>query len=222
MHRNLAQPVTENEKGQLVIENDWYPKPLPSNIFLDEMAYPDTAYSFASFYSVKPVGFSMGFASGNYGHGTFSTGKDGEIHIGKYVVLQCTRIIANKSVTIKDHCMFSWGVVITDSWVNPETYSPSARRRMLEKMNGSPNRHLEFIHPNPVVIEENVWVGFESMILPGVKIGRGAVIGCKTLITTDVPEYAVIVGNPSRIIRFLEPGDTKEIKEKALGLFMKS
>ena len=222
MHRQLAQPVIETESGQLFIENDWYAKPLPGNIFLDEMAYPDTAYSFASFYSEKPVGFSLGYASGNYGHGTFTTGKNGEIHIGKFVVLQCTRIIANQSVSIGDHCMFSWGVVITDSWVNPETFAPSIRRRMLEDVAASDNRHLEFTKPEPVRIEENVWVGFEAIILPGVHIGKGAVIGCKTLVSEDIPEYAVVVGNPSRIIRYLDPTDTPEVKAKALNQFLKN
>lgn len=221
MHKLLAQPVIENESGQLVIENDWFGKPLPKNIFLDEMAYPDTSYSFTTFFSEKQVGLTLGYASGNYGHGIFTTGKNGEINIGKFVILQCTRIIANLSVTIKDHCMFSWGSVITDSWIGPGTFSPALRRSMLEKISVSANRHLEFIDPMPVVIEENVWVGFEAIILPGVHIGRGAVIGCKTIIAEDVPAYAVVVGNPSRIIKFLDPNDTPEVKEQALKQFMK-
>lgn len=221
MHKLLAQNVIENEKGQLFIEDDWFDKPLPKNIFLDEMSYPDTSYSFTNFYSEKPIGFSLGYASGNYGHGIFITGKNGEINIGKFVVLQCTRIIANLSVTIKDHCMFSWGSVITDSWIGPETFSPALRRIMMEKTSGSGTRHLEFIDPRPILIEENVWVGFDSIILPGVHIGRGAVIGCKTVISEDVPDYAVVVGNPSRIIRFLDPTDTALEKERALNEFMK-
>ena len=221
MHKSLAQNIIENETGQLFIKNDWFGKPLPKNIFLDEMSYPDTAYSFTTFFSEKQVGFTLGYASGNYGHGIFTTGKDGEINIGKFVVLQSTRIIANLSVTIKDHCMFSWGSVITDSWIDPETFSPVLRRSMLEKTSRSINRHLEFIDPSPVVIEENVWVGFEAIILPGVHIGRGAIIGCKTIITKDVPEYAVVVGNPSRIIKYLDPNDTPNAKEQALKQFMK-
>lgn len=222
MHKQLAQAVTENEAGQLFIVNDWFGQPLPANIFLDEMAYPDTSYSFTTFYSEKPAAFSLGYASGNYGHGIFTTGKNGVINIGKFVVLQCTRIIANHSVTIKDHCMFSWGSVITDSWIDLKTFSPALRREMLEKTAHSNNRHLEFTDPNPVIIEENVWVGFEAIILPGVKIGRGAVIGCKTVVFEDVPAYAVVVGNPARIIKYLEPSDTDEIKEMALKQFIKN
>src|SRR3990170_8194201 len=131
MHRQLAQSMFRDEKGRLFIEGDWYRKPLPSNIVLDEMCYPDTSYSFLNFFSNKPIGFRLGYASGNYGHGVFSTGENGEICIGKYVVLQCTRIISNLSVTIKDHCMFSWGSVITDSWLTATT-SPLIKRKMLE------------------------------------------------------------------------------------------
>lgn len=220
MNKSLAQNVYEDDAGRLHIEGDWFEKPLPKNVLLDEMAYPDTAYSFTTFFSEKPVGFRLGYASGNYGHGIFTTGVNGEINVGKFVVLQCTRIICNLSVTIEDHCMFSWGSVITDSWVTNKTLSPAVRRMMLEKTSRSFNRHLEFVDPQPVVIEENVWVGFDTVILPGVRIGRGAVIGCKTIVSEDVPPYAVVVGNPARVIKYLEPTDSQEAKEKALRKFL--
>lgn len=216
MHKHLAQNIVENTSGELFIEGDWFPNPLPKNIFLDEMAYPDTSYSFTTFFSEKAVGLSLGYASGNYGHGIFTTGKNGEIKIGNFVVLQCTRLISNLSITIKDHCMFSWGSVITDSWVTAETLSPAVRRLMLERVSHSGKRHLEFTDPKPVIIEENVWVGFEAIILPGVTIGRGAIIGSKTIISEDVPPYAVVVGNPGKIVKFLEATDTPESKQKAI------
>ncbi|MEJ7678563.1 MAG: hypothetical protein WKG06_12030 [Segetibacter sp.] len=87
---------------------------------------------------------------------------------------------------------------------------------MLENASSSNTRHLEFVDPKPVLIEENVWVGFEAIILPGVKIGRGAIIGCKTVIAEDVPPYAVVVGNPGKIVKFIEPTDTPESKQKAI------
>ena len=216
MHKQLAQNIIEDTSGELFIEGDWYPNPLPKNIVLDEMAYPDTSYSFTTFFSEKVVGLSLGYASGNYGHGIFTTGKDGEIKIGKFVVLQCTRLISNLSITIKDHCMFSWGSVITDSWVTAETLSPAVRRLMLERASRSGKRHLEFTDAKPVLIEENVWVGFEAIILPGVTIGRGAIIGSKTIVSEDVPPYAVVVGNPGKIVKYLEPTDTPESKQKAI------
>src|SRR5687768_318368 len=111
------QTVTELSSGQFIIEGDWYPKTLPANVVLDKTAYPDTSYSFTTCYSQKAVGFKLGYGSGNYGHGIFTSGVAGEILIGEYVVLQCTRILSNYSVTIDDHSMVSWGAVITDSWI---------------------------------------------------------------------------------------------------------
>jgi acetyltransferase-like isoleucine patch superfamily enzyme len=219
-HKPLAQPIFYDEGGRMFIEGDWFSRPLPNNVFFDEMAYPDTSYSFTTFHSEKPKGFSLGYASGNYGHGIFSAGKSGQITIGKFVVLQCTRIISNLSVTIKDHCMFSWGSVITDSWPACNTLAPAVRRQMLQRLSLSSNRHLEFLEPQPVTIEENVWVGFDAIILPGVTIGRGAVIGCKTVVTQNVPSYAVVVGNPGKVIKFLDKNDTGEVRENAIKQFV--
>jgi acetyltransferase-like isoleucine patch superfamily enzyme len=222
MEKTFAQAISRDDNGFLCIEDDWFGRKLPENIFLDEMSYPDTSYSFSTFFSRKPNAFSLGYASGNYGHGIFTTGVNGQISIGKFVVLQCTRIISNRLVTIGDHCMFSWGSVVTDSWVAASTLSASVRKDMLEALSRTGNRHLEFDHPRPVLIEENVWVGFEAVILPGVTVGRGAVVGCKTVVTEDVPPYAVVAGNPARVIRFIEPTDTPEAKQAAFQKFLKS
>ena len=57
------------------------------------------------------------------------------------------------------------------------------------------------------------------MITIGVCIGRGAVIGCKTVITEDVPPHAIAMGNPSRILRFLDADDNEEARSAALREF---
>jgi acetyltransferase-like isoleucine patch superfamily enzyme len=51
-------------------------------------------------------------------------------------------------------------------------------------------------------IGDDVWIGANCVVLPGVKIGRGAVVGAGTVVTKDVPEFAVLVGNPGRVIRY--------------------
>lgn len=52
-----------------------------------------------------------------------------------------------------------------------------------------------------VTIEDDVWLGAKCVILPGVTIGRGAVVGAGAVVVHDVPEYAVVAGVPARVIR---------------------
>lgn len=56
----------------------------------------------------------------------------------------------------------------------------------------------------PIVIEDKVWIGINSTILPGVKIGYGAIVGAGSVVTRDVPAMTVVAGNPARIIKRIE------------------
>lgn len=56
----------------------------------------------------------------------------------------------------------------------------------------------------PVVIEDKVWIGINATILPGVRIGYGAIIGANSVVTKDVPPMTVVAGNPARIIKELK------------------
>jgi virginiamycin A acetyltransferase len=51
------------------------------------------------------------------------------------------------------------------------------------------------------VVGNDVWIGQEATVMPGVTIGDGAIIATKAVVTADVPPYAIVGGNPARIIR---------------------
>ncbi|MBT8544363.1 acyltransferase [Polynucleobacter paneuropaeus] len=53
-----------------------------------------------------------------------------------------------------------------------------------------------------VVIEDGAWLGAGSVVLPGRKIGKGAVVGAGAVVTEDIPPFAVAVGNPARVVRY--------------------
>ncbi len=53
-----------------------------------------------------------------------------------------------------------------------------------------------------VIIGNDVWIGMDAFILSGVKIGDGAVVGAKSVVAKDVPPYAIVGGNPAKIIRY--------------------
>jgi acetyltransferase-like isoleucine patch superfamily enzyme len=57
---------------------------------------------------------------------------------------------------------------------------------------------------NFVVIKDDVWIGANSIILPGVTIGKGAIIGAGSVVNKDIPDFAIAVGNPVRVIRYRE------------------
>jgi len=58
----------------------------------------------------------------------------------------------------------------------------------------------------PIVIEDNVWIGGGAILLPGVRVGRNAVVGAGAVVTRSVPENSVVAGNPARVIRMIEQG----------------
>lgn len=60
------------------------------------------------------------------------------------------------------------------------------------------NRPLSY---SDVTIEDNVWIGEFVVVLPGVKIGRGAVIGAMSVVANDIPPFCVAIGSPARVIK---------------------
>ena len=61
----------------------------------------------------------------------------------------------------------------------------------------------------PVAIGDNVWIGGNTVILPGVHIGDNAVIGAGSVVTRDIPAWAVAVGNPCRVVRTITDADRR-------------
>lgn len=64
-----------------------------------------------------------------------------------------------------------------------------------------------FDAPRPIVIEDDVWIGARVIILPGVRVGRGSVIGAGSVVTHDIAPYSIVAGNPARLIRSRKDSD---------------
>lgn len=71
----------------------------------------------------------------------------------------------------------------------------------------------ELPHRGDIVIGSDVWIGREAKILPGVKIGDGAIIGAYSVVAKDVPAYAVAAGNPAKVKRFRFDDEMIELLE---------
>lgn len=117
-----------------------------------------------------------------------STMPSGLLEIGKDVYVNAFSVIgAAQRVEIADHCIFAAYVQITDATHGIE--DPDALTK-----NSS-------ISAAPVRIEENVWLGSGAMVTKGVTVGRGAVVGAKALVRSDIPPMAVAYGIPARVVR---------------------
>jgi acetyltransferase-like isoleucine patch superfamily enzyme len=85
------------------------------------------------------------------------------------------------NLSIEDDVMISWGCSIMD--------------RDFHAIAGDVERLA------PTIIGKHAWIGCQSIILKGVRIGQGAVIGAGSVVTRDVPDFAIAAGNPARIVK---------------------
>jgi acetyltransferase-like isoleucine patch superfamily enzyme len=113
------------------------------------------------------------------------------LRVGDHTYLGYELIISvGREVTIGRNCLIGDRVIIFDQDGHP--LDPDARRR---------GESVPSDHIRPVVIEDDVWIGSRAIILKGVKIGRGAIVGAGSVVTSDVPPDAVACGNPARVVK---------------------
>ncbi|MFW5878822.1 MAG: acyltransferase [Myxococcota bacterium] len=74
---------------------------------------------------------------------------------------------------------------------------------------GGPRERRGPIRPKALVIEDGAWIGARSTILPGVTIGRGAVVAAGALVTRDVPPHCVVAGVPAKVVKELDPNESE-------------
>lgn len=60
---------------------------------------------------------------------------------------------------------------------------------------------LDFPSRGDTIVGNDVWIGYDALLMPGVRIGDGAIVATRSVVTSDVPAYGVVGGNPARLIR---------------------
>ena len=119
-----------------------------------------------------------------------------DVYVGKYVTIGVDGRIGNNVVIANscgligryDHDFRQVGTAVRQgSWIGDSSYK-------------GPGKGLELI------IEDDVWIGFGSILLSGIEVGRGAIVGAGAVVTRDVLPYSIVVGNPAKVIgkRFSE------------------
>lgn len=71
------------------------------------------------------------------------------------------------------------------------------------------SRNSSYEYGIPVEIGDNVWLGGNTVILPGVRIGSNSIIGAGSVVTKDIPEWSIAAGNPCKVIRKITEADKK-------------
>ena len=147
--------------------HDWYPLGIPANVVIGRNAFVESSYGWVSCRSQVEAAVVIGEASGAYDQATFILGPRARVIIGPYSVVKC-QIVCEELVSIGAHCLISWGTVLTDTWLLADR-PVTDRRAMLETAARHPDRRLApGSPPRPVRLEDNVWLGFDSIIMPGV------------------------------------------------------
>ena len=124
-----------------------------------------------------------------------------EIKIGNdvYINDDCL-IIATDKVTIEDHASFGHRVeLITDNHGLDVEVASYLENPIISK---------------PVTIQEGAWLGNNVIVLPGVTIGKKAVIGAGSIVTHDIPPYSIAVGSPAKVIKRYDEGKKAWVEAK--------
>jgi len=188
----ILHPIIPGEK----VPGDWYPGIIPMNIEVGENTVTDSSFCFKHFFSTLPVGLQVG-SNVTLWRTALSTEENGMIIIGDYSYITNASLVCSEKILIGKRVFMAGGVTVADSDFHP--LNPAARLQdtiALSTIGNNTRRPL--IKSKPVIIEDDVWIGFNATILKGVSIGTGAIVSPGAVVVDDVPANTTVAGNPAK------------------------
>jgi carbonic anhydrase/acetyltransferase-like protein (isoleucine patch superfamily) len=184
------------------VQGDWFDGVVPACVDVDPLAHLESAFTFIACRALRTHAVQIGKAAHIYSSSIFDVGPQGAVRIGEYAMLNGARLICESEIEIGAYAAISWNVVLMDSY--RVALDPSVRRKLIEEAGHPAHALTDPSAPaRPIRLKDNVWLGFDVCVLPGVTIGEGSVVGARSVVCNDVPPYAVVAGNPARPIRQL-------------------
>ena len=113
-----------------------------------------------------------------------------------------SRIWAADRIRIGDNVLISHNVNIMDTDSHEIDFKDRQKSAIKQFAEGLPKEKGK-VKTKPIIIEDNVWISFNSTILKGVKIGRGSIIGCNSVVIHDVPPFSLAIGSPAKVVKSL-------------------
>lgn len=136
--------------------------------------------------------------------------RQGYVEIGDRAYIGAgTQIICRDRVLLGKDVVVAWNVTFYDH--NSHSLAAAQRKSVVSHFYDSYGKAdcydmLDWtdVASAPIVIEDNVWIGFDAVILKGVTIGKGAIVAARSVVTRDVEPYTVVAGNPAVLVKRLD------------------
>ena len=198
---NPTHTIFHQLQPGLKIEGDWHNFPVPMNIEVGENTVIDSSSCFKKYFSQLPVGLKVG-SNVTLQSSALGIEKNGHVEIGDYSYISSACIAAYDKIIIGKYVFIAGGVTIVDTDFHP--LDPAMR--MLDTVAistiGDKSRRPKF-DTALVIIEDDVWIGFNATILKGVTVGKGSIIEPGAVVSKNIPAGSVVSGNPA-VIKSLE------------------
>lgn len=132
--------------------------------------------------------------------------ENGVISIGSDTFIGGGVFISIDEIRIGNDVLISWGCTFMDNNAHSLKWSERKNdvkdwKKGLDENKIGFYKNWENVKSAPIIIKDKAWLGFEVAVLKGVTIGEGAVVGSRSVVTKDVPDWTIVAGNPAQIIR---------------------
>jgi acetyltransferase-like isoleucine patch superfamily enzyme len=146
-----------------------------------------------------PKGARLLIGSGGIVNAKFSfETSSGSIKIGDRCYIGRSQLICLRSIELGNDVVISWGATIVDH----NSHSTEWEHRKFDVVRQTKGlKDWDHVIHAPIVIQDRVWIGFNAVILKGVTLGQGSIVAAGAVVTKDVPPYAIVAGNPARVVR---------------------